>query len=232
MADLAGQMFVRLVEGDAPPPPLNLAVDPNAPFLSLPFDEALQWWIRKGGSRAALDEVLRAWRARSSVAASMQFDTISKAAVTAIEKIVAEGGTLRDFQTQMETEAITLGISPAGAGYLENVYRTNVASAYGAGRYAQLNDPDVIAMRPYRQWRTCQDSRVRNEHVVMDGVTWLVGNPAFANVAAPASFRCRCETISYSQADMDDEGITVSDAPPADFFIEPGFGVAGFSRGA
>lgn len=230
MGDLAGQMFVRLVEGGAPPEPIALAVDPDASFLSLPFDEAIDWWIRKGGSRSTLDEVLRAWRKRSALAASMQFDTVSQSAIAAIEKTLAEGGTLRDFQRAMETEAITLGISPAGAGYLENVYRTNVATAYGAGRFAQLNDPALLSARPYRQWRTAGDSRVRAEHAVMRGVTWRVGNPAFEGVATPGSWRCRCVTVSYSQADVDEEGIAIADAPPSGFFIEPGFGAAAFAR--
>jgi SPP1 gp7 family putative phage head morphogenesis protein len=191
---------------------------------------ALQGWIRPGGARETLDEVLRAWRKRSALAASMQFDTISARAVAEIERTLASGGTLVEFKRAMETEAITLGISPAGPGYLENVYRTNVATAYGAGRFAQLNDPELLSARPYRQWRTSGDSRVRPECAMMHGVTWRVGNPAFANVATPRDFQDRCITISYSQADVDEEGIVISEAPPAGFFIRPGFGAVAFAR--
>ena len=66
--------------------------------------------------------------------------------------------------------------------------------------------------------------------LAMRGVTWRVGNPAFAEVATPASYQCRCITISYSQADVDEEGITISEVPPPGFFIEPGFGAQAFAR--
>lgn len=237
LADLAGQMFVRLVELAPGGAERHLALDMRPAFLRLPFAEAVAFWRDRGGDPALLDEVLGAYRRRAAIYTDDQLDTISQAAVDEIARTLERGGTLREFRDAIESEAVTLGIAPSGPGYLENVYRTQVASAYGAGRFAQLSNPEVIAARPYRQWRTAGDTRVRDElpqrggsHKVMDGLTWRVGDAAFDALAAPAGFQCRCSTISLSQADVDEDGLIVATSIPAGFVLTPGFGAASFVR--
>ena len=182
LADLAGQMFVRLVEMPDDGAERHLADDPRPAFLRLPFAEAVEFWRSRGGDPKILDDVLAAYRRHAAMASDEQLDTIARKAVEEIQRTLDEGGTLRDFRDAIESERVTLGIAPTGPGYLQTVYRTQVASAYGAGRYAQLTNPDVVAMRPYRQYRTAMDSRVRPEHAVMDGVTWRADDPAFADI--------------------------------------------------
>ena len=159
-----------------------------------------------------------------------QLDTISQAAVDELTRTLESGGTLRDFRTAIETQSVTLGIAPAGPGYLENVYRTQVASAYGAGRWTQLNAPDVLAARPYRRGSTANDSRVRHEHAPIQGVVWRHDDPQFADVAAPFSWSCRCAVQSVSEQQVRDYGWTVSTSLPAGFVLTPGFGAASFVR--
>lgn len=230
LADLAGQMFVRLVELADDGAERHLAVDTRPAFLRLPFVEAVAFWRARGGDPALLEEVLGAYRRRAATASDEQLDTISRRALAEIQRTLDSGGTLREFQAAIESQSTTLGISAADPSYLETVYRTQVAGAYGAGRFAQLQNPDVIAARPYRQYRTAQDSRVRPEHAVMDGVTWRADNTAFAQVYPPCGFQCRCSVISYSQADVDDEGIVVATAVPEGFVLTPGFGASAFVR--
>ena len=231
LADLAGQMFVRLVELAPGGAERHLAQPDLRPaFLRMPFDEAVAFWSAKGGDPAILDEVLRAYRRRAAFYTDQQLDVISAAAVAEIDRTLREGGTLRDFQTGIVEDSIALGISPASPAYLENVYRTQVAGAYGAGRWAQINSPDVLAARPYRQWHTANDSRVRAEHVPMDQVVWRADDPQFASIAPPAGFQCRCVITTLTQEDVDDEGLVVASAPPPLFVLTPGFGAASFVR--
>lgn len=230
LADLAGQMFVRLVELAEGGAERHLALDMRPAFLRLPFAEAVEFWRSRGGDPALLDEVLGAYRRRAAVYTDDQLDTISQAAIDQLTRTVEEGGTLRDFRTAIEDGSASLGITAANPGYLENVYRTQVASAYGAGRYAQLTNPDVVGQRPYRQYRTAMDSRVRPEHAVMDGVTWRADDAAFSQVYPPCGFQCRCSVISYSQEDVDDEGIVIATSIPAGFVLTAGFGASSFVR--
>jgi SPP1 gp7 family putative phage head morphogenesis protein len=231
-SDLAGQMFVRLVELDPMGAQRQLAVDLRPAFLKMPFAEAVAFWRERGGDPAILEEVLRAYRRRASMATDEQLDVISRRAVEELRRTLEEGNTLRDFSRAIDEQAITLGIAPADPSYLENVYRTNVASAYGAGRWTQMNDPDVIEARPYRQWFTARDNRVRAEHAPMESVVWRADNPAFATIAPPGGFMCRCSIVTVSQEEFDEEGLAANfvTAIPAGFEMTPGFGASSFVR--
>ena len=240
LADLAGQMFVRLVEvcGETrllarshAARVVSLAAADRLAFLRMPFEEALAWWVERGGSPEILEEVLAAWRRRAGEDADAMFDTLAARAVEEIERVLRDGGTFRDFASAIRDESITLGIAPADSSYLETVFRTNVQSAYGAGRWTQMNEPDVIAARPYRQWVATMDSRTRPGHAVLDGVVWRHDDPSFANVAAPGGFNCRCAVITLSEEEREEQGLEVSTAVPPGADIADGFGVAGLMRG-
>jgi SPP1 gp7 family putative phage head morphogenesis protein len=221
-------MFVRLIEsapGAAEPetPVLALADPvPTSAFLRMPFEQALAWWVERGGDPDTLRTVLGAYRERSAQYTRDQLDTVAQRAIDEITRTLDSGGTLQDFQTSLREETYSLGIEPATPTYLENCYRTQVASAYGAGRWQQMNDPAVLEARPYRQWRTAQDSRVRSEHAVMDGVTWRADDPAFSAVAPPAGFQCRCSIVTLDDLDMEDGGYVVTASVPSGFTPTPG----------
>jgi SPP1 gp7 family putative phage head morphogenesis protein len=231
LADLGGQMHVRLVEVSRR---AHLLADVRSledgadAFLDMPFDDAVAFWKAKGGSPELVEQVLAAYRRRAAVRSDETLDTIAQRAVDALTGTLEQGGTLDDFKKLMDGAASEYAASPLSDDYLDLVFRTNVLGAYGAGRWKQLSDPAVVAARPYRQWRTMEDERVRPEHAVADGMIWRADDPAFANVAAPAGFRCRCLVVSLDEDGFRAEGRSLSAGPPADFVITPGFGAAAF----
>lgn len=229
-SDLAGQMFVRLVELEPQGAERQLAVDLRPAFLKMPFSQAVAFWRERGGDPDILEFVLRAYRRRAALATDEQLDVISRRAVEELQRTLEEGNTLRDFRRAMEDQTITLGIAPQDPSYLENVYRTNVASAYGAGRWTQMNDPDVLEARPYRQWLTAQDNRVRAEHRPMNRKVWRADDATFANISPPGSYQCRCVLTTLSEEELRDEGLQVITSIPAGFEMTPGFGASSFVR--
>lgn len=234
MADLAGQMFVRIVElrGDtrALARRVALADADRLAFLRMPYEEALAWWVERGGSRELLDEVIAAWRRKSAATADDILDTLAARVRDEIDRVLRDGGTLRDFASAVRDEAISLGVEPASPWYLETVYRTNVQVAYGAGRWRQMNAPEVILARPYRQWHAVGDSRTREGHRALDGVTWRYDEPAFAAVTAPGGFNCRCAVVTLSEEDVREQGVSIATSLPPGAEITEGFGVAGVTR--
>lgn len=236
LANLAGQIHVRLVEMHKRAHLLSwrhgvkLEAGTVAAFLAMPFDEAVQFWKARGGDPAIIDEVLAAYREQAAENGDLMLDTISQRAVDAITRTLESGGTLQDFKDAIEAGGTDGIVSPLSDDYLDLVFRTQISGAYGAGRYAQLSDPDVIAARPWRQWRTSEDERVRPEHEPADGMIWRADNPAFANVAAPAGFRCRCGVVSGDDEDHAAWGGGVDDVPRAGFVITPGFGAEAFTH--
>lgn len=231
VADLGGQMHVRLVEMHKRTHLLSgmRALDDGRPaFLAMPFDEACDFWRDKGGDPALLDDVIAAYRRKAALAGDASLDTLAQRVIDGIQRTLDEGGTLQDFARAVEQGGTDEIVSPMSDDYIDLVFRTNVLGAYGAGRYAQLQNPDVIAARPYRQWRTMEDERVRPEHAAGDGMVWRADDATFANVMAPGGFRCRCVVVSGDDDDLAEWGGNVDTAPRPGFEIAPGFGAAAF----
>lgn len=234
LANLAGQIHVRLVEMHKRTHLLSawrgvkLEDSTVAAFLQMPFEQAVTYWRERGGDPEILDEVIAAYREQAAENGDLMLDTIAQRAVDAITRTLESGGTLEDFKRAVQDGSSGDLVSPLSDDYLDLVFRTQVSGAYGAGRHAQLTDPDVIAARPYRQGRTSEDERVRDEHAPIDGVVWRADDPTFADVFAPFGFRCRCATVSGDEEDLASWGGVVSTSRPAGFVITPGFGAEAF----
>lgn len=116
---------------------------------------------------------------------------------TNIEAALKEGGTFGEYAEAMLDENQKLGIEPSDPAYLNMVFRTNTASAYGAGRWAaQL---DTAKDRPYWEYVTVGDGRVRDEHRLLDGKIFQIGNARTDRLAPPNGFNCRCVSMSWEK---------------------------------
>lgn len=203
ISDLGGQLFVRNVELDQNK--RLLADDRPQAFLNLPFPEALAYWIKNGGSEDGLKQVLKAYRRDATTATPMMLEHISRSVVARLQYALEEGDTLRDFARGVRDDTVLLGISPMSSHYLENVYRTNIQTAYGAGRFRQLTDPGVQSLRPWVQYRTAGDSRVRDAHRALDGLIFRADSDEWHKVAPPNGYQCRCSVVSLDDDDVHDE---------------------------
>jgi SPP1 gp7 family putative phage head morphogenesis protein len=87
--------------------------------------------------------------------------------------------------------------------HLENVFRTNIMSAYGSGRREQMTQPAVLSARPYWQILTVKDDRTRKTHRALDRKLLRADDPFWAHAAPPFGYNCRCRIVSRTQADVD-----------------------------
>ena len=203
IADLAGQLFVQNIELGGK---IRLLADEQRPaFLRLPYQEALDFWIKQGGSQEMLDRVLASYRKRAADATQLMLDNLSRSVIARVEYAIEEGSTLLDFAAGVQADTELLGISPASSGYLETVFRTNVQTAYGAGRFRQLTSPNVTAVRRWVQYRTAGDNRVRENHRALDGVIFEATSSDWHRIAPPGGFNCRCSFVSLDDDGMRDE---------------------------
>lgn len=220
-SDLAGQLFVRLIEvGDAK---RLLADDPRDAFLRMSFDEAIAFWRERGGDPAILERVMRAYRRQAASATSLAVEALARRAQSEIERALTQGGGVGMFVDAMNAETDSLGISPANPTYLETVFRTNVATAYGAGRFRQLTDPVVVAARPYRQYRASGDGRTRPNHRALDKLIFDAASTVWLTIAPPNGFNCRCAMVSLDEEDYLERGGTLTTAIPAGAGADPGW---------
>lgn len=224
-ADLGGQMFVRLVEVPESVPERALAAgDPRPSFLSMPFDEAIAAFLER---RLISPEEFRALsdaaRTRAFTATRLATDGLRERALRLLVESLQQGTTLQDFARQLRTEEIGLGVTPSDSFYLETVYRTNVQSAYGAGRYRQITSPVVRAARPFVQYRTAGDSRVRESHRLLNGRIFRQDDPEWSRYAPPNGYACRCGVVTLRESQVDPSRVVSARDLPAEAAPDPGF---------
>ena len=105
----------------------------------------------------------------------------------------------------------------AKAWRVDNIYRTNMQSAYMAGRYAQMQT--TTKTRPYWRYVAVKDGRTRPTHRAMNGKVFPHDHEFWDSWYPPNGFRCRCTVQTLSQAQVEARGLTVEERMPR--MIEP-----------
>lgn len=180
-------------------------------FLAMPFDEAVAFFRDKQVITAAEFDALRGrYRAGGFVARQLATRRLEEVARDSIQRLLEQGVTIPEAVQRIrsaEADELGLGIAPTSSGYLDNVIRTNVATAYGAGRWQAINDPNVRALRPWVQYRTAGDERVRNGHRALNGLVFASGSELAARYAPPLFYQCRCVMVTLSARQFGDRGL-------------------------
>lgn len=224
---LAGQLFVRAVEvPESLPQSRSLATEDSRPsFLRMEFQEALDAFLSRGiVSPAEFMALSNSLRLSAFTATRLASEQVVERAYEALRTHLAEGGTLRSFSQAVVEEEVSLGIAPSAPHTLELIYRTNVQQAYGQGRLQQLEHPAVIAARPFVQYRTAGDSRVRPAHRALDGVVFnRLEDPGWRQYAPPLGYSCRCSMVTLRPDRVDASQVVASESLGADVGAEPGW---------
>jgi len=108
---------------------------------------------------------------------------------------------------------------------LETIYRTNLQSAYQAGRYAQMIE--AAKDRPYWQYDAVLDSRTRPTHAMLDGKVYDFRHPFWDTWYPPNGHNCRCSVRTLSARQMRERGLVEQTVgmdlrPDAGFDYNPG----------
>lgn len=144
----------------------------------------------------------------------------------AVDQALAEGKTERWFQQTLGPVLQRKGwwgrkmvVAPDGSTQvvregsprrLETIFRTNLQTAYAAGRWKafQANAAD----RPYVQYVAVMDSRTRPAHAALNGRVFRLTDPVLEVIAPPNGWGCRCRLRALSEADLTRRGLKVETA--------------------
>ncbi|MCJ8161876.1 phage head morphogenesis protein [Acinetobacter zhairhuonensis] len=132
-----------------------------------------------------------------------QVETVIKS----LNKTLAEGGTFNDFQKLVEENEIVLSKY-----YLKNVFRTNIQTAYGHGRWQQQQKNK--AKRPYLMYSAIDDTRVRPSHLALNRIIRHIDDPFWLLYYPPWGFMCRCTVIALTEKEAQKLGITSDEDLP------------------
>ena len=129
--------------------------------LQLAFAEAMAFFQAKDivdpEAWSELDD--KAKRRAFSVAGVTKANVLGDA-WKAIDRALAKGTTFEDFKKEIgpKLEQTWSGSVANPSWRMETIFRTNVQSAYSAGRWQVTMDPDIVQIRPYRMFDAVMDA--------------------------------------------------------------------------
>ena len=132
--------------------------------------------------------------------------------------VLEEGGTLQEFQSNMNDFLESEGYEGLAPQQAELIFRTNIQTAYNVGHYQQMTNPAVKELRPYWQYDAVNDEATRPSHLAMDGKVFPADSPVWDVWFPPNGFKCRCTVRTLSKRQVEQRGLTVEQEFPA---VEP-----------
>ena len=182
------------------------------PIKPLPFEEAIKFFKDKVPMTA--DE----YKALATKAKAKAFSVAGVTRLDILQDILDElrfaleaGQTLREFQKSVQEKMSDKGWTGATPYRLDTIFRTNIQTAYMAGRYQQMNSPAVVETRPYWMYSAVKDGSTRPSHKALDGMVRPHDDPIWDIWYPPNGFRCRCKVIALSPGALKRRGLEVQE---------------------
>lgn len=136
-----------------------------------------------------------------TMAGAAQIEDVRRAQAD-LTRIIRDGGTVDDFRRSWP------GLDHRQA---ETTFRNAVQGAYNAARWEASRSPRVLARRPYTEYQTAGDDRVRPEHAALDGLVLRTDDPAWQTIWPANGHNCRCTTRTVSREEALRRGLTIEE---------------------
>jgi SPP1 gp7 family putative phage head morphogenesis protein len=101
--------------------------------------------------------------------------------------------------------------------YAETVYRTNLATAYTAGRFREMQDPEIREVAPSLEYSAIRDADVRPNHKAADGLIAPLDHAVWDVMSPPAGHNCRCNCNVVSIFTLRERGL-IKNGQPVPYF--------------
>ncbi|MBU5312229.1 minor capsid protein [Tissierella carlieri] len=129
-------------------------------------------------------------------------------------KAIEEGTTMKDFKDKMNEFLEKKGYDGITNFQADNIFRTNIQTAYQVGHYKQMTSPEVLKYRPYWQYDAVNDKHTRPSHLAMDGRVYRADDPIWDTWYPPNGYRCRCGVKTLSERQVKERGLTIETGTP------------------
>ena len=187
-------------------PPWEIVAD------AAPPDAAIEYWKQK--AKLTYDEAKalgeEAMYRAFYVTGLAQHDLVQLVS-DGLQQALENGETLADFKTRILSAIDSQGWHDYR---VENIFRTNMQTAYMAGRYKKMQQ--VKASRPYWQYIAVLDKRVRPSHAILHEKVYPADHEFWSTNYPPNGFRCRCTVRTLSEHQVQTQGLTVETEMPKD----------------
>lgn len=178
----------------------------GAPTDPSRWRDAQEWFqkrrpvIRNGATQTVRDAQARAFRVAGITSVNLVTEVHQ-----AIDDAIANGTTLDDFKKRVGAKLAEEWGAP-NARRVETIFRTNVQSAYNAGRWAEMNRPAVLAVRPFWKYVAILDGRTTATCAPLNGVIAKHDDAFWESHFPPLHFNCRSTVVSLSRGETERAG--------------------------
>lgn len=148
------------------------------------------------------------WFSVSSLPGKLALKAAQNLTVRLWEKVTELGMAGR---SPVEAKRILSEMSGFSESYAETVYRTNLAGAYTAGRFKQMQDPDVRAVAPGFEYTAIGDHSTRKNHAAADGMIADTHDKVWDSVSPPMGYNCRCDLRIVDCFELQERGLLTKD---------------------
>lgn len=176
-----------------------------------PFTEQVDFFRQKLNlPTERFDDILKDAHDRAFVVAgAMKADLLNDLRL-AVDRSIAEGKSIQWFRKEFDNIVAKHGWTGwtgegtnAGRDWRTRViYRTNLSTSYAAGRWQQLNDPDLLKRRPY--WKYIHNDTVmhpRPLHQSWSGMVLRHDDPFWLTHFPPNGWGCRCRVTAVRESE-------------------------------
>ena len=176
--------------------------------FDLGFQEQIDFFRQKLNlPTAAWDDIWQSAHDRAFVVAGATKADLLDDLRQAVEKAIAEGTTLETFRRDFRKIVAARGWhgwtgedrTGGEAWRTKVIYETNLRTSYAAGREAQLSDPGLQQLLPYRRYVHNESVlHPRPQHLAWHGLTLPHDHPFWKTHSPPNGWGCRCRVTAVA----------------------------------
>ncbi len=170
------------------------------------FNEAMGWFADRVPIPAdRLSELSEAAQKQAFILAGVNQMEVVTTVLDEMAKAVESGEPIEDFRKRIKVK-LKGDWTKASSARLDTIFITSTQTAYNAGRYEQLKDPDVMRTRPFWIFDAVLDTRTTSICRSLNGLTMPADDPRWAGSHPPMHFRCRSGIRSQTRRATERKG--------------------------
>lgn len=194
---------------------------PKLKLEPLPFEEAMEFFADKVPvkPRDYYRAIFESYRELAFTVSGIASLNILADIQKELQKAIDMGTTAAEFGQAANEILARKGWEGLTPFQVDNVFRTNIQTAYNVGHYRRMTDPDIKDRFPYWMYDAVNDRRTRPTHMALDGKVYRSDHPFWDTWYPPNGYRCRCGVQALSEAEIRRRGLKVETEVPV--YVEP-----------
>jgi SPP1 gp7 family putative phage head morphogenesis protein len=188
-------------------PMLFGAKEPLGEFEPIPrisFEEAVEDLTRREPTLAVgFEEVQRVYSEKHAFAIAKRVDLATTRRVQGrLATLLDDGASIAQAKA-----ALRVDLESFSSSYAETVYRTNLSTAYSAGRFRQAADPDVAKVIGGFEFSAVLDGDQRPNHGAANGFVASQFDRIWDVLTPPLGYNCRCGLRLVDRWELEKRGL-------------------------